>query len=131
MSTRATIHFYNAGDKKPSAIIYRHSDGYPDKLGVGQDLQQFVHDLKTNVEDHRLNDATMLAARWVVRDAAGMVQYSQGKPHPLNFLSVRVVMDDPGDIEYRYQVRCGDTGQPVITCETPRGKAVEIPEWKP
>lgn len=114
MSTRATIHFHYEGDTKPTAIIYRHGDGYPD--GLGKDLDQFVKELKENVEDNRLNDAAYLAAKWVVWDARQMANIGHSldkEKHYLNFLSVGIVAKDPCDIEYRYKVVCD--GKPTIT----------------
>jgi len=88
------------------AKIYRHSDGYPE--GLGQDLLEFLRELKNNVLDNRFDDAGYLAAKWVVRDATMNRRYTNGEPHDLNFLGVGVVAADPGDIEYRYEVFCGD-----------------------
>lgn len=114
MSTRATIHFYDVGQTKPEAIIYRHGDGYPE--GLGEDLKKFVKELKDNVSDTRLQDPSYLAAKWVVWDAAQMAQYSHNpKPNKLAFISVGIVRQDPGDIEYRYKVVCD--GEPTITFE--------------
>lgn len=104
MSTRACVHFMQNGGAE--AKIYRHSDGYPE--GLGQDLLGFLQELKDNVRDNRFNDAGYLAAKWVVRDATFNRQYANGEPHDLNFLGVGVVAEDPGDIEYRYEVLCDD-----------------------
>lgn len=118
MSTRATIHFYDVGQTKPEAIVYRHTDGYPE--GLGEDLKLFVKELKDNVSDTRFNDPSYLAAKWVVYDASQMAKYSQpdiepNKRNKLVFYSVGVVSQDPGDIEYRYKVVCD--GKPTITVE--------------
>ena len=104
MSTRACVHFMQNGEAE--AKIYRHSDGYPE--GLGQDLLVFLNELKDNVRDNRFNEAGYLAAKWVVRDAMENRQYANGEPHNLNFLGVGVVSQDPTDIEYRYEVLCGD-----------------------
>ena len=104
MSTRACVHFMQYGEAE--ARIYRHSDGYPE--GLGQDLLEFLRELKDNVRDNRFNDAGYLAAKWVVRDATMNRQYANGEAHDLNFLGVGVVAEDPGDIEYRYEVLCDD-----------------------
>ena len=104
MSTRACVHFMQNGEAE--AKIYRPSDGYPE--GLGQDLLGFLQELKTNVTDNRFTDAGYLAAKWVVRDAMENRQYANGEPHNLNFLGVGVVSQDPTDIEYRYEVLCGD-----------------------
>jgi len=114
MSTRACVHFMQNGGAE--AKIYRHSDGYPE--GLGQDLLEFLQELKTNVTDNRFTDAGYLAAKWVVRDATMNRQYANGEPHDLNFLGVGVVSQDPTDIEYRYEVLCDDfdvNGLPKVT----------------
>ena len=115
MSTRATVHFESGGCTE--AIVYRHSDGYPD--GLGADLETFLTEIGENLKDTRFDDPSYLAAKWVVYDAM------QGQPfaakmyeqeHPLNFLGVGIVSEDPGDIEYRYIVRCNG-GRPRIECQ--------------
>ena len=114
MSTRATVHFCDVGQSKPTAIVYRHGDGYPE--GLGADLKRFVSTLKKRVKDKRLGDASYLAAKWVVFDAQQMSKYSQQKEKTrLAFLSVGIVRRDPADIEYRYIVICD--GKPTIRCE--------------
>lgn len=117
MSTRATVHFINKGQSTPEAIIYRHGDGYPD--GLGKDLENFIAEVR-KLQDTRLSDASYLAAKWVVWDAANYgnrSNYDKATPlNPLNFLSVGVVRQDTDDIEYRYKVVCD--GTPTITCET-------------
>jgi hypothetical protein len=145
MSTRATIHFLYKEDSKPTAIIYRHSDGYPEEPGLGQDLQRFVADIRANVKDKRFGDAAYLAAKWVVWDAhqyramlAGvdkrMQRESKEVDHICNFLSIGILRADPGDIEYRYKVVCD--GVPTITCEKIteygklKGEPCEIPPLK-
>ena len=123
MSTRATIHFKDKGIKEPSAIVYRHCDGYPKGLGV--DLKAFFKELKDNVKDTRFGDPAYLAARWIVWDvlrgqkAHVEMMKDLGRPeevHPLDFLGVGVMMEDPGDIEYRYDVICGGDGLPKVVC---------------
>ena len=118
MSTRATIHF-NWQDKT-QAIVYRHSDGYPE--GLGKDLQIFLEYLKEWVPDNRFSDPGYLAAKWVVWDA---LKAERSKFHearePLAFLGVGIRMDDPSDINYRYTIHCEfsdpDTGLPGVSCE--------------
>jgi hypothetical protein len=124
MSTRATIHFVHKKGDKPAAIVYRHGDGYPD--GLGKDLQDFFREVKRQCEGGmggcRFDDPYYLSAKWVVWDAGQMAKYSQSfnKPdaviQPLNFLSVGIMMEDPGDIEYRYTVICNvsDRGRPPV-----------------
>ena len=120
MSTCATVHFVAKGSSEPRAIIYRHCDGYPE--GLGEDLKLFLADVQAQTPgDTRFNDPSYLAAKFVVWQAE---KYARDKARPLAFLSVGVVMHDPGDIEYRYILTCsnGDTfgvpaPVPTITCE--------------
>lgn len=145
MSTRCTTHFQYQG--RTQAIVYRHSDGYPE--GHGVDLFAFFADVQANVPDTRCSDPTYLAAKLVVWLAAAFVKRYDpatygplriteerflalyGPPHPLNFLSVGVCMEDPGDIDYRYLVHCHDLdpqGFPQVTCVAVRtGLLVPIP----
>ena len=134
MSTRAVVNFYNEYEvegqnrdargrfasgkglvkvRKLNAKIYRHGDGYPD--GLGKDLQLFLDHVKATLKDTRFNDASYLAAKWVVWDAGRMAKYQSYDcktdeylpvTNPLNFLSVGIMMEDPGDIEYSYDVIC-------------------------
>ncbi len=135
MSTRSTTHFIGYGRTEPDAIIYRHSDGYPE--GHGLDLQKFFDDVEAQCSDTRYSDPSYLAAKLVVWLADMFAPYSQpmdyskpwdkeeakrklaAKLQPLNFISVGVVSEDPGDIEYRYTVDCsnlGADGRPIVTC---------------
>ena len=121
MSTRCTLHF-GYGDK-PAAIIYRHSDGYPD--GVLPDLERFFADVEAQTKDTRFDDPTYLAAKFVVWQANDYVVAARKYPwrkgetvHMLDFLSVGVMLRDPGDIEYRYLINCGQHDakeRPTIT----------------
>lgn len=121
MSTRATIHFVDSKGEKPTAIIYRHGDGYPD--GLGKDLQQFFKDVNEQCTGGwggtRFSDAAYLSAKWVVWDANQMAKYAGNKePKLLDFLSVGILNRDPDDIEYRYTVHCykqDKNGFPVVT----------------
>lgn len=123
MSTRSTTHFKWTADSDSTAIVYRHPDGYPE--GHGKFLVEFLDDLAENVADTRFSDPSYLAAKLVVALAREFnVDYHFGddeleitrKDHPLDFLSVGVVMEDPGDIEYRYEVICdlGQRDRPLI-----------------
>lgn len=160
MSTRSTTHFISGG--KTRAIVYRHPDGYPE--GHGVDLQRFFADVEEQAQDTRFNDASYLAAKLVVwladmfadktmtrteADEArvpilenaykmGDTEYVRVKARMLDFLSVGVMMEDPGDIEYRYEVDCDakdEKGRPVVKClalewgDEPRASTeVAIPE---
>ena len=127
MSTRATIHFLYKGKKDPIAIIYRHSDGYPE--GLGEDLKEFFKDVEEQTKDGingtRFNDPSYLAAKWVVWDADQHAREfnSSGeyeKSEMLNFLSVGIVNEDPSDIEFRYLVKCNtghDSQEPEVICQ--------------
>jgi hypothetical protein len=143
MSTRSTTHFFSGNDPKPTAIIYRHGDGYPE--GAGSDLLAFIEDQKANAKDNRLDDPSYLAARYVAFlgrlfsfEYVGDGKY-EPKAHPLSFISVGVCMEDPGDIEYRYEVRCGAHGTvPEVKCFAvefdtgkKKGRAKKIPAPKP
>ena len=149
MSTRATIHFetiqtreWDAVNRKAidlatpkvvtDAIVYRHSDGYPE--GLGQDLKAFILRVRT-LKDTRLGDASYLAAKWVVFDTHRYREFDiaqvkadpswadfLGDPNdPLNFLGCGIVMEDPGDIEYRYHVIADGTVAAVTWEEIPWG----------
>lgn len=126
MSTRSTTHLGygdpTAGTFRPTAIVYRHPDGYPD--GHGKDLLKFFDDVEKNCPDTRFGDASYLAAKLVVWLADMFaVDYDNktntwNPTHPLNFISVGVVLEDPGDIEYRYLISCdngyGISGRPKV-----------------
>lgn len=135
MSTRSTTHF-NYGDKTV-AIIYRHPDGYPDRAGL--DIRRFFNECKT-LEDSRLIDPSYLAAKYVVfladmfnkRTEYKNGKFTEKKPESrLEFISVGVVLEDPGDIEYRYVIDCANidaNGLPDLKCYSEvEGKAVKIP----
>ena len=135
MSTRSTTHFKYGSDTK--AIVYRHYDGSPESAGV--ELLEFFHELKNTIDDNRLDDASYLAAKMVVWLANTYnTHYSNktGKTEKAasiyDFLGVGVVMEDPDDIEYRYEVDCdkiGKNGLPEVKCfSINRQKYVSIPK---
>jgi hypothetical protein len=128
MSTRCTIHFTDGGSEGHSeAIIYRHSDGYPDC--ILPDLEDFFKAVEDQCgRDTRFNDPSYLASKYVVWLAGQFTRRFEQLPDgsyasvehpetPLNFLSVGVVQSDPGDIEYRYRVQCPSSGRPTVTHE--------------
>jgi poly-gamma-glutamate capsule biosynthesis protein CapA/YwtB (metallophosphatase superfamily) len=142
MSTRSTTHFVD-GSSKPIAIVYRHSDGYPE--GAGRDINSFLSQC-AKLKDSRLDDASYLAAKYVVfladmfnnryeEQANGEYGYTQNLSK-LDFISVGIMAGDPCDIRYRYVIDCGNLvkGKPTVTayqvgeCDTytvvkiPRGK---------
>jgi len=124
MSTRSTTHFHWTKTKDDpaeygelAAIVYRHADGYPS--GAGVDLQKFI--ARTgNLPDSRHDDAAYLAARYVVFLAEMFaIDWRADPPRPkrdrLDFISCGIVREDPGDIDYRYHIQCGQP--PIVTCE--------------
>ncbi len=130
MSTRSTTHFVDSQaiylKGSPMAIIYRHSDGYPE--GAGRDLVQFLKECK-KLKDSRLSDSSYLAAKYVVFLADMFNSGYERNPKTgdlekvryaskLEFISVGVMNSDPEDIEYRYTVDCGKldskTGLPEV-----------------
>jgi hypothetical protein len=139
MSTRSTTHFTYGDTRQPTAIIYRHADGYPE--GAGTDLLRFLDEC-SKLSDSRFGDPAYLAAKYVVFLADMFnVRYewtkgkmSETKPESkLEFLSVGVLDRDPGDIEYRYTVNCGkldEDGKPEVTCFSIYEKR-EVPIPKP
>ena len=140
MSTRSTAHFFLGNADKPDAIIYRHADGYPD--GAGSDILAFLKELHENVEDNRLDDPSYLSAKYVVFLARlfNIGYRGEVKSSPLDFISVGIMNEDPGDIEYRYEIRCQGRGElPIVKCfkmtskadgSVIKGKAVRIPAPK-
>lgn len=108
---------------RPTAIVYRHGDGYPS--GAGADIYKFI-DRVSQLQDKRFNDPSYLAAKYVVFLAE---MFAHTYPPPdfkqtpaadrLDFMSVGIVSEDPGDIEYRYVVACdgsGPNGAPTVKC---------------
>lgn len=130
MSTRATVHFKDTPKAKPTAIVYRHGDGYP--TGLGADLKAFFKELADHVGDTRFTDSAYLAAKWVVWDAHRMrsaqEQWSGKQRHVLDFLSVGIVNKDPGDTEYRYEVICNSAPPSVVAYA--RTGDWDNPKWK-
>jgi len=105
------------------AIIFRHTDGYPS--GAGADILKFFDAIEAQTTDTRFDDASMLAARYVVflsreftRDYKGDGKWEDyGGERPLDFLSVRVMMQDTADTEYVYHVYCDTKGRPTVTVD--------------
>lgn len=116
MSTRCTTHFIDGN--RLVAIVYRHCDGYPD--GHGRDLLEFLKG--EGCTNRRLtDDMGLLAAQLIVwlRERQ-KINYEWTKDEQWSdFLSIRVMMEDPWDIEYRYIVRNGG----YVTCQV-------VSNWK-
>jgi len=127
MATRSTTHFTDRNDAV-RAIIYRHWDGYPECAGVA--ILEFLDKVKANSPgDTRFSDPEYLAARYVAfladQFSTHQVKTDNGewverRLPDLAFTSVGVCMEDPGDIEYRYTVKCGFS-------HDADGKIVEFP----
>jgi hypothetical protein len=131
MSTHCTIHF-GTDAYGVEAIIYRHSDGYPEsEHGVPATLERFFEAVEEQTNDRRYSDGSYLAAKFLVYQAGvysrmspsihqGGGLYNVDEAKPLDFLSVAPVLEDPADIYYRYTVHCDqrdDQGRPVVTWE--------------
>jgi len=137
MSTRSTTKFAYGSPpnsegsdvrRKPEAIVYRHSDGYPEVMLT--DLQRFFETVEEETNDSRYSDPPYIAARWVVwlarefstpyeRGEGGKYGYNResSRVGSLDFLSVGVVSQDPGDIEHSYWLDCsslGGDGRPTV-----------------
>lgn len=136
MSTRSTTHFVHALNAKPTAIVYRHSDGYPS--GAGADLFEFI-DRCSKLRDSRFTDPSYLAAKYVVF-LAEMFNHTYdsaiGDYRPngdrLEFISVGVCDEDPGDIEYRYVLVCDGSGPnhaPLVRCYHREWSDDDNPAW--
>jgi len=135
MSTRCQIAFaYEPvwDEAKTPALIYRHSDGYPD--GAGTDLLAFFDDVSAaSPTDTRFNDPEYLASRFVVwltqQYAAG--GYRDNKS-TLAQIGIGVSRRLHGDIEYLYVVHCGGSFRPAVLVYTdlldgkPRGKPMTL-----
>lgn len=114
MSTRSVTSFCHKN--RVVANIYRHYDGFPSTAGV--DIKNFLQQVAVEVNDTRFTDPSYLAAKYVVFLADlfhdGGVNNNLSK---FNFLSVGIVQDIPGDVEYLYKVDCSNidaNGFPVI-----------------
>lgn len=125
MSTRCTTHFHDSGNDKACAIIFRHTDGYP--AVAGADILKFFGAIEEQAShDTRFNDASMLAARYVVFLSREFTTTYKGKgewenygnERPLDFLSVRVLDQDTLDTEFTYHVHCESGDRPRVTVES-------------
>lgn len=121
MSTRCMINF--GSDGVTDARIYRHSDGYPE--AVLPDLAEFFGEVRKQTSDTRFGDPEYLAAKYVVWQANQNTWHYKGagryeKGDPLDFISLGVTLEDHGDCEYIYTIRCGTydgNGNPTIVME--------------
>lgn len=145
MGTRCAINFCY-GDRVEGKI-YRHWDGYPGEAnkpdsGVLADLRQFFKTVKAQTRDTRFGDPTYLAAKFMVwaimapmfkqeADKAAGVKPPYGRDYPttyigdryLDFLGYGIMLSDPGDLEYVYNVDCqnmDENGYPQVTVRSVR-----------
>lgn len=120
MSTRSTINFgYSAPGVQPEeAKIYKHSDGYTSEMFPL--FGDFFETVEEETNDYRYSDPSYLAAKFVVfltRMYSGPnIWQEDRKAGSMDFLSVGICREDPGDIEYSYWVDCSDIrdGRPVV-----------------
>jgi hypothetical protein len=100
MSTRCQIGFYESTEQtlaKPSALIYRHSDGYPDtEYGV---VAQLLPWAKAFEKKRGLSDAEYAAAR-------GLIALVQAADTLYACIGYGICGDHElhGDIQYYYRV---------------------------
>lgn len=128
MSTRACIHFTYGSEI--IANIYRHGDGYPDtKCGVIADLKRFfsavAKQTKGGMGGTRFDDPSYLSAKFVVWQAGENAKSNQYKRVeagrsvlPLDFISLGITNDEPGDLAYVYTVDClklDAKGRPTVS----------------
>lgn len=124
MSTRCNIVI---SDQYSKIILYRHSDGYPDCVGV--DLKDFVK----GYTDGSMRDDAMQSAGWLI--IRGHVEYADGnptlKPNPKDrFGGWKVGAYEPtsnihGDIEYLYEIDLVKMELRIRQGHTLRSKVIE------
>ena len=116
MSTRSQWSFRENG--KQIALIYKHSDGYPDGFHGGFALwkrftDKIVKDAVTSNYGYRFDCAEYLAARFVVFLAA-----YENKENNLAFGGIGISKELHGDIEYLYEIDCDSSLVPVLHCKS-------------
>lgn len=141
MSTRCQIMFHwGLEETAPTAILYRHSDGYPD--GVLPDLDAFFKDMEANVPDNRFTDPCYLSAKLLVwftsrhndmmfgiykemaKHATSGDDFAKKKlaefGHPCDFLGHGIDLCLHDDIQFLYHIHCSQdygAGRPMVTWE--------------
>jgi len=115
MSTRSQWSFREKGQQ--IALIYKHSDGYPDNYHGGfavwqRFVDKVVKDAETGIYGNRFDDAEYLAARFVY-----FLLVCENKETNLNFGGVGISKDLHGDIEYIYEIDCDNSNAPVLRCK--------------
>ena len=130
MSTRSQWSFREKG--KQIALIYKHSDGYPDGESGGFALwerftNKIVKDAVTGNYGHCFDCAEYLAARFVV-----FLAIYENKEKNLNFGGIGISSDLHGDIEYLYEINCDNyLTPPVLHCKSIYGKCYVDKDAKP
>ena len=106
MSTRSQIGIYenSASIEKPTSIIYRHSDGYPEgKNGVIAVLMPFLKDFKSQRGDDTEYLAAQLVHRLIEKDknhAISAGYYNKDS----KYLGYGISNNIHSDIEYYYAI---------------------------
>lgn len=105
MSTPALVKFENDG------AVYIHWDGYPES--IIPNFQAFLREVQASVIDTRFEDASYLAAKYVVWQARNFCD----SDNYLDFISLGIAnpKNDYGQY-YTYVVNCG-VGIPTIELE--------------
>ena len=100
MSTRATYTFIDSYD---TFHVYKHHDGYPSGAA------KFIANAMLNAWSLPRYEADEFAAAFIAanKDGGGGIRML----HSGHWFVV-----SPGDIEYRYEVRCGRDGELLVTC---------------
>jgi hypothetical protein len=110
MSTRCQIGFYESKEKSLEdfeALIYRHSDGYPDtEHGVVKAIAPF---LKWWKSQRGIDDLEYLSARllqWLCNnyDGKGYGHFKEGDNEYTGIYGHGICKDFHGDIEYFYKI---------------------------
>lgn len=114
MSTRSQWSFREKG--KQIALIYKHSDGYPQGFYGGFALWKRFTDKIIKDEGmygNRFDDAEYLAARFIV-----FLAIHENKEKNLNFGGIGISKDLHGDIEYLYEINCDNSEFPAFRCKS-------------
>lgn len=138
VSTRGITKFFDGTPEDYDnfvAMIYRHSDSYPE--GAGVDLYKFLGRVG-KLDDSRFCDPSYLAAKYVVflaeifsveYDWSSSPVTTRPKSDRLDFLSVGIQNTVPSDVEFIYHLYCGV--KPKIKCfEAVEDTNSEL-RWKP
>lgn len=146
MSTRAEIVIYDDDAKTPLLFLYKHSDGYPDGLGVmlkgilsKRVLTNGLSYSHEGLEGDEIYSNTMgnLATQIVYEIIKTNVEYYKEivERIPDRFdirqaqegqLYVDKVDAEYSDTEYRYEIRPNKKGIELVTMELPERKVINV-----